>query len=224
MYFFSNHVFFLLSCVRFLCHAFFFPLQSVLISVFRCQYPWILLFPGTFSDSSTGSSTNLWAASASPILAWLWRYQHHLSVIEKREKKKKHAAGIFITDLYVCSSDTEHEPTKRYFITLWRSDPSKCDIIILPLLYFYVYYYYYENIQSHKGNQIQSLTLVNTKPPHKSNTSSYQLMYVGPHSKHRKNPQINSQSRLEWNVSHWDCSPGQSFPAFRLPITLCTRV
>lgn len=49
-------------------------------------------------------------------------------------------------------------------------------------------------------------------------------MYVGPHSKHRKSLQINSQSTLEWNVSHWDCSPGQSFPAFRLPITLCTRV
>lgn len=65
---------------------------------------------------------------------------------------------------------------------------------------------------------------MNTKPSHKSNTSSYQLMYVGPHSKHRKSLQINSQSTLEWNVSHWDCSPGQSFPAFRLPITLCTRV
>lgn len=65
---------------------------------------------------------------------------------------------------------------------------------------------------------------MNTKPPHKSNTSSYQLMYVGPHSKHRKSLQINSQSTLEWNVSHWDRSPGQSFPAFRLPITLCTRV
>lgn len=91
------------------------------------------------------------------------------------------------------------------------------------VLYIYYYYFYY-NIQSHKGNQIQSLTWVNTKPPHKSNTSSYQLMYVGPHSKHRKSLQINSQSTLEWNVSHWDCSPGQSFPAFRLPITLCTCV
>lgn len=65
---------------------------------------------------------------------------------------------------------------------------------------------------------------MNTKPPHKSNTSSYQLMYIGPHSKQRKSLQINSQSTLEWNVSHWDRSPGQSFPAFRLPITLRTRV
>lgn len=80
----SNHVFFLLSHVIFFLPSHdFFPLPSVLISVFLCQYPSTLLFPGTFSDSLTGSPTNLWAASASPILAWLWHYQHHLSVSEK---------------------------------------------------------------------------------------------------------------------------------------------
>lgn len=75
----------------------FFPLLSVLISVFLCQYPWTLLFPGTFSDSPSGDPTNLWAASASPTLAWLWHYQHHLSVKEK--SKKRQAAGKVITDL-----------------------------------------------------------------------------------------------------------------------------
>lgn len=45
-----------------------------------------------------------------------------------------------------------------------------------------------------------------------------------PHSKDRENhPQINSQSGLEWNMSRWDWSPGQSFPALRLPITLNTH-
>lgn len=44
-----------------------------------------------------------------------------------------------------------------------------------------------------------SLTLVDTKPPHhKSNTSSYQLMYVGPHSKHRKKIH-KSILNLGWN-------------------------
>lgn len=48
-------------------------------------------------------------------------------------------------------------------------------------------------------------------------------MYVRPHSKHRENLQINPQSWLEWNVSRWDCSPGQSFPVLRLPITLSSH-
>lgn len=81
----SNHVFLLLSHVIFFLPSHdFFPLQSVLLCVFLCQYPLTLLFPGTFSDSLTGSSTNLSAASASPILAWLWHYQYHLSVSKKR--------------------------------------------------------------------------------------------------------------------------------------------
>lgn len=45
---------------------------------------------------------------------------------------------------------------------------------------------------------MQSLTLVDTKPPHKSNTSSYQLMYVGPHSKNRKKIH-KSILNLGWN-------------------------
>lgn len=43
------------------------------------------------------------------------------------------------------------------------------------------------------------LTLEDTKPPrHKSNTSGYQLMYVGPHSKHRTKIH-KSILNLDWN-------------------------
>lgn len=64
---------------------------------------------------------------------------------------------------------------------------------------------------------------MNACDPHNSNTSYCQLMYVRPQSKYRENPQIKPQSGLEWNVPLGDCSPGQSFPALRLPITLSTH-
>lgn len=48
-------------------------------------------------------------------------------------------------------------------------------------------------------------------------------MYVRPQSKYRENPQIKPQSVLQWNVSRGDRSPGQSFPALRLPIKLSTH-
>lgn len=155
----------------------------------HCRVFWFLFFNANileqyYSDSFLGLFEQ-------PVLLLSW---HDCDIINttcqsaKREKnktkKKKGSRKIHHRSLCVFLVDAEHELSKRYFITPWRSDPSKCDIIILPLLYFYVYYY--KNIQSHKGNQIQSLTLVNTKPPHQSNTSGYQLMYVGPHSKHRK--------------------------------------
>lgn len=92
----------------------------------------------------------------------------------KKRGKRKSWQQENSSQIVRCVPHRQHELTKRYFITLWRSNLSKCDIISPPLLYFYIYFY--ENIQSHKGNQIQSLTLVNTEPPHKSNTSSYQLM------------------------------------------------
>lgn len=189
----------------------------------RCWVFWFLFFNASileqyYSDPSIGLFEQ-------PVLLLSW---HDCDIINttcqsaKREKNKTKKNNRQPENPSQISVYVPHRRRTRYFITLWRSDLSKCDTIILPLLYFYVYYD--KNIQSHKGNQIQSLTLVNTKPPHQSHTSGYQLMYVGPHSKHRKNPQINSQSMLEWNVSHWDCSPGQRFPAFRLPITLFTRV
>lgn len=89
----SNHVFFLLSHVIFFQPSHdIFPLPSVLIAVFLCRYPWTLLFPGTFSDSWTGS-----LARASPILAWLWHYQHHLSVSAKSTstRQQENSSQIF---------------------------------------------------------------------------------------------------------------------------------
>lgn len=118
-----------------------------------------------------------------PVLLPSW---HDCDMINTTCQSAKRA-GKFITDLYVCSSLTHNRNLPNAASSqMWGSHLSKWNIFFLPLFHFYVYYY--ENIQSHKGNQMLSLTLVDTKPPlpHKSNTSSYQLMCVGPHSKQRK--------------------------------------
>lgn len=135
----------ILSC---LCQIFFFwlsrdffPLLSVLISVFLCQYPWTLLFPGTFSDSPSGDPTK-------PLSSQCFSYPGMTvtlstpPVSQRKEQKetgsrKSHyrSLGVFLIQI-MDSLNIRSSNCGDHIYQMWYYNST----IVVPYIYYYYFY------------------------------------------------------------------------------------